>query len=107
MYLKKRKTSIDEISVLAILQNLWKDKVLILITSLLFSCIFGLSKYYYNSNHKTDQSKLVETKLILKNEQSIVSSKFKQLFLFYNNLIDLDELEFKLSSSPDIIVFFN
>lgn len=106
MHLRKRKVSIDEISVLAILQNLWKDKVLILITSLLFSCIFGLSKYYYNSNHKIDQSKLVETKFILKNEPSIVNSKFKELFSFYNNLINIDKLQFELSSSPDIIVFF-
>jgi hypothetical protein len=106
MYLKKRKTSIDEISVLAIFHNLWKDKVLILIISLLFSCLFGLSKYYYNSNHEIDQSKLVNTKLILKSEPSIVNSHFKKLLLFYDNLIDVSELEFKLSSSPDIIVFF-
>jgi LPS O-antigen subunit length determinant protein (WzzB/FepE family) len=41
MNFQKHKTSIDEISVLAILNNLWKDKVLILIISLLFSCVFG------------------------------------------------------------------
>ena len=36
MYPRKRKTFIDEITVLEILQNLWKDKVLIFIISLLF-----------------------------------------------------------------------
>jgi LPS O-antigen subunit length determinant protein (WzzB/FepE family) len=41
MNLQKHKTSIEKISVLAILNNLWKDKVLILIISLLFSCVFG------------------------------------------------------------------
>jgi hypothetical protein len=106
MALRKRKTFIDEISILEILQNLWKDKVLIFIISLLFSSVFGLSKYYYNSNHEIDQSKLVNIKLILKSEPSIVNSHFKKSLLFYDNLINLTQFKFQLSSSPDILVFF-
>jgi hypothetical protein len=102
----KRKTSNDEISVLVILQNLWKDKLLLLITSLLFSCVFGLSTYYYKSYHEINKPRLVKTELILKSDNEEIKSHFEKPFIFYNQVIDLTNFKFDLNSSANVLYFF-
>jgi len=98
----KRKTSIDEISVLAILQNFWKNKVLILIISLFFSCVFGLLTYYYEIN----KPRLVKTELVLKSDIEEIKSHFKKPLLFYSQEIDLKNFRFDLVSSANVLYFF-
>jgi hypothetical protein len=88
------------------LQNLWKDKLLILITSLLFSCVFGLSTYYYKSYHEINKPRLVKTELILKSDNEEIKSHFKKPFIFYSQVIDLTNFKFDLNSSANVLYFF-
>jgi len=106
MYPRKRKTFIDEITVLEILQNLWKDKVLIFIISLLFSCVFGLSTYYYKSYYVINKPRFAKSELILKSNIEEIKSDFKKSFIFYSQEIDLENFKFDLDSYANVLYFF-
>ena len=93
MNLRKRKIFSNNISIVEILQIFWKDKILIVIFSLVFFIFFGLFAKYY-SNIIKNREKLVEIKVTLQYNQNNLDSYYKKIIQNFSQIYDLKDIQF-------------